>query len=261
MVFTEAELAELLKLKKLERTYDGIIKTSNNPDQVQRAKVELKSILDRIAEVDPNDVYADYIYEQERMQKRTDANPFASFEMLSRFKLERASANSSDTDINMMYSIIKAWESVFMTALFDKHVKLDYSLNSERDTHYAFLANVKRYQKTLIETMEDYQSATREDARLQLSEMKRRYSRQFLNEGAAYLRKIKAFWERINQDVKAHGSMCSNREDRIAFDLRFETESFLKGETVEMVIHKAVIFLNEAIKALRLPELPEKKEI
>jgi hypothetical protein len=147
-----------------------------------------------------------------------------------------------------------------MTALFDKLVKLDYSLNSERDTHYAFLANVKRYQKTLIETLEDYHSATREDAKLQLAEMRRRYSRQYMNEGAAYLRKLKSFWEGIDSDVKAHGTKCTNREDRLSFDSRFESESFLKGETVESVIHKAVIFLNEAIRVLRLPELPEKKD-
>ena len=258
MGLSPVQITELEKMKKLERTYDGIVKTSRNADQLQRAQIELKKIKDRISEIDPVGLYRET--ESVQSQKSTvSLNPFAEFEMLSRFQLQRASTHSSDADINMMFSIINAWESVFMTALFDKHVKLDYSLNSERDTHYAILANVKRYLKTLIETIEDHQTATREDAKLQLVEMKRRYSRQFLNEGAAYIRKIKTFWENIDMDVKGHGTKCTNREDRIVYDSRFETESFLKGETVETVIHKATVFLTEAIKVLRLPELPEKK--
>jgi hypothetical protein len=259
MAFTEAQLTEITKLKKLERTYEGIVKTSMSSDQVQRAKIELKKIKDRITELDPNDVYSQ-VESNSSSNSNSSANTFDKYQMLSRFPMQRASAHSSDADINLMYTILHAWETVFMTALFDKHVKLDYSLNSERDTHYSILANVKRYQKTLIETLEDYHMATREDAKLQLVEMKRRYSRQFLNEGAAYLRKVKAFWDNIDSDAKSHGTKCTNRDDRVSFDLRFETESFLKGETVETVIHKAVIFLSEAIQALRLPELPEKKE-
>ncbi|MDH4199386.1 MAG: hypothetical protein OEV66_03310 [Spirochaetia bacterium] len=261
MGLSQEQITEIGKLKKLERTYDGIIKTSTNGDQLQRAKIELKKIKDLMDSMDPNGIYSEIQAGENKRSSRVDENPFAQYEMLSRFTLERASSHSSDADINMMYSIVKSWDSVFMTALFDKHVKLDYSLNSERDTHYAILANVKRYQKTLIETVEDYQTATREDAKLQLSEMKRRYSRQFLNEGAAYLRKLKSFWENIDKDIKEHGTKCTNRDDKIAYDLRFESESFLKGETVETVVHKAVIFLNEAIKALRLPELPDKKEL
>jgi len=262
MAFTEAQLTEITKLKKLERTYEGIVKTSMSGEQVQRAKIELKKIKDRIIELDPNDVYSEVEASSagQRNISSSPSNSFENFTMLSRFPLQRASAHSSDSDINLMYTILHAWETVFMTALFDKHVKLDYSLNSERDTHYSILANVKRYQKTLIETLEDYHTATREDAKLQLGEMKRRYSRQFLNEGAAYLRKVKVFWEDIDADAKNHGTKCTNRDDRISFDLKFESESFLKGETVETVIHKAVIFLNEAIQALRLPELPVKKD-
>jgi len=258
MGLSQAQISEIEKLKKLERSYDGILKTSRSTDQIQRAQAELKKIKDRIQEIDPNNIFSEVQSTQPQKPTVSD-NPFDGCEMLSRFSFQRASAHSSDTDINMMFTILNAWESVFLTALFDKHVKLDYSMNAERDTHYAMLSNVKRYLKTLCETIEDYQGATREDAKLQLVEMKRRYSRQFLTEGAGYLRKIKAFWEHVNGDVKSHGAMCTNREDRIVFDTRFEAESFLKGETVETVIHKAVIFLNEAVKVLRLPELPDKK--
>jgi len=258
MGLSQAQIDELEKMKKLERTYEGIVKTSRSPDQVQRSQVELKKIKDRIRELDPGNLF-EGMRNAEDAKSPTTSNPFEGYSMLSRFKLQRASTHSNDADINMMFSIINAWETVFMTALFDKHVKLDYSLNNERDTHYAILSNVKRYLKTLSETIEDYQSAVREDAKLQLVEMKRRYARQFLNEGAVYLRKIKSFWEHIDADVQSHGTMCTNREDRVSFDPRFEAESFLKGETVETVIRKAVVFLNEAIKVLRLPELPDKK--
>jgi hypothetical protein len=258
MGLSQEQITELEKMKKLERTYDGILKTSRNADQVQRSQIELKKIKDRISEIDPNGIYIEG-QDNQNSKPVVSADPFEGYAMLSRFPLQRASTHSNDADINMMFSIINAWETVFMTALFDKHVKLDYSLNNERDTHYALLSNVKRYLKTLCETVEDYQSAIREDAKLQLVEMKRRYARQFLNEGAAYLRKIKTFWENIDIDVKSHGSMCTNREDRIVYDTRFEVESFLKGETVETVIHKASMFLGEAVKVLRLPELPGKK--
>ncbi|MDH4263421.1 MAG: hypothetical protein OEV78_10300 [Spirochaetia bacterium] len=258
MGLSQEQIIEIEKMKKLERTYDGIIKTSRNAEQLQRSQMELKKIKDRISQLDPNGIYIEPQINQSK-QSKTSSDPFEGYAMLSRFQLQRASTHSTDADINMMYTIINSWETVFMTALFDKHVKLDYSLNSERDTHYAILSNVKRYLKTLCETVEDFQMATREDAKLQLVEMKRRYSRQFLNEGAVYLRKIKSFWDNIDADVKSHGTMCTNREDRITYDTRFETESFLKGETVETVIHKAAAFLDEAIKVLRLPEFPDKK--
>jgi len=269
MSLSSQQMDELVKLKKLEKQYEGIIRTSINAGQQERAKVDLKKIKDRITEIDPRGLYGSIAGGEVTKPPAAStggssvggAYDISSFEMLSKFQMQSVSPHCTDKDINMMFTILEGWQKVFMTALFDKHVKLDYSLNSERDTHYIQIDNVKRFQKALAETIEDHYTATREDSKNQLFEMKRRYARQYLNEGASILRKLKAFWEDIDADAKNHGTKCTNIESKLIYDPRFEEESFLKGEAVSTVIHKAVIFLTDAIKALRLPELPDKKGI
>ena len=265
MSLSPGQSAELGKLKRLERQYEGIAKTSSNAEQKHRALVELKKIKDRIDELDPQGQF-----ESSGMgntarggasagASRPSATDLSQYKILSRFTVERASPHSTDYDVNLLYTILTAWESVFMTALFDKHTRLDYSLNAERDTHFALVGNIKRHLKSLVDTIEDHHQATRDDSKEQLFEMKRRYYRVYLNEGAAFLKKMKTFWEDIDQDVLARGTKCTNYNDRIHFD-QYETRSFLDGSTVGEVIHVSVVFLNEAIRALRLPVLTDKED-
>ena len=263
MSFSPSQSQELGKLKRLERQYEGIARTSSNAEQKHRALVELKKIKDRIDELDPQGEFESSgqggAARAGNSSSNTSVTDLSQYKVLSRFPVERASTHSSDYDINLLYTILTAWEKVFMTALFDKHTRLDYSLNSERDTHFALLGNLKRHHKSLTDTIEDHHMATRDDSKEQFFEMQRRYYRVYLNEGAAFLKKMKTFWEDINEDVLNRGTKCTNYNDRIRFD-QYEEKSFLEGKTIGEIIHIAVVFLNEAIKALRLPVLNDKDE-
>lgn len=259
MGLNEEQKNELVKLKKLERQFEGIIRTTQNPGQLQRSKAELKKIRDRIDTLDPNGEYDD-IYEASIKAKSSASSGMEKYSILSKIPPEKASPHSTNEDVNMMYTILHAWETIFMSALFDKHVKLDYSLTSERDTHYSYLANIKQYHRALVDTIEDQFNATREDSKMQLNEMKRRYARQYLHEGATYLRKLKEFWEDIDQDVANQGTKCTNWSDRVTVDKRFEEESFLTDKTVGEAIHMTALFLKESLEAMRLPAIPDKHE-
>ncbi|MES0490365.1 MAG: hypothetical protein ABUK01_10260 [Leptospirales bacterium] len=247
---------ELTKFKKLEKQYEGLIRTSRSAEQLQRSKVELKKIKERIEELDPHGLY-EAAPTLDDGKKSSNEPDFTKYTLLRKFPMTLICPSSTDKDVNLMYTILRAWEGVFMTALFDKHVKLDYSLNNERDTHYSILANCKRYEKMFAETQEDYNIATRDDAKSQLLEMRRRYARQYLNEGATFLRSVKNFWADINEDIGNHGTKCTNRTELIAYDPRFEEHSFLNSQSVATVVQKSVVFLGEGIDALRLPEIPK----
>lgn len=262
MSLSSGQSQELNKLKRLERQYEGIAKTSSNAEQKHRALVELKKIKERIDELDPQ---GEFESSGQAGAARTgsasqpSATDLSQYKVLSRFPVERASAHSTDYDINLLYTILTAWEKVFMTALFDKHTRLDYSLNSERDTHFALLGNIKRHSKSLTDTIEDHHMATRDDSKAQLFEMQRRYYRVYLNEGASFLKKMKTFWEDIDQDVLNRGTKCTNYNERMQFD-QYEEKSFLESKTIGEIIHIAVVFLHESVKALRLPVLNDKDE-
>ncbi len=259
MSLTSEQKDHLIKLKKLERQFEGIIKTTQNAEQLHRSKVELKKVKDLIDEIDPNGAYDD-IYESTIKPSATSSANLNKYTVLSKFPLQKASPHSTNADVNMMHTILDAWETVFMSALFDKHVKLDYSLTSERDTHYSHLANLKQYFRALVDTTEDHHNATREDSRLQLAEMKRRYSRQYLHEGANYLRKLKKFWEDIDRDVQNQGTKCTNWHEQMSVDDRFEEDSFLMKLSVANVIHQSAVFLSESLDALRLPAIPDQSD-
>ena len=249
---------ELTKLKKLEKQYEGLIRTSRSAEQLQRTKVDLRKIKERIEELDPHGLF-EAAPQIDSPKKSSNEPDFSKYALLKRFPMEKISPSSTDKDVNLMFTILRAWEGVFMTALFDKHVKLDYSLNNERDTYYALLSNCKRYERMFAETQEDYNTATRDDAKVQLLEMRRKYARQYLNEGAVFLRKLKDFWADIDEDIKGHGAKCTNRNELIDYDTRFEEHSFLNKQSVATVVQKSVVYLKEAIDVLRLPEIPKQE--
>src|SRR5688572_76097 len=53
MPLSEAQQTELLTLQKLYRQYEGIIRTSRNAEQQNKAKIELKKIRDKMDGIGP----------------------------------------------------------------------------------------------------------------------------------------------------------------------------------------------------------------
>ncbi|MDH5719032.1 MAG: hypothetical protein OEZ13_00270 [Spirochaetia bacterium] len=261
MSLTEEQKKEIIKLQNLAKQYEGIIRTSRNEVQLNRSKIDLKKIKDRIDELCPNGIPASLVERSSSHTEKVNINrTIEKYEILSRFTVEKISPHCEDDEINLLASIFNVWEIEFLPALGESHIKLDFSMSNERDSHYSGIESFKRQLKVLIETIEDYHSAVRDDVKLQLKDMKQRHTRAFLNEGALLIKKYRDFWKIINNDIRTGGNRCLNKNDIVEFNLRFEKPTFLQGLPIPQVINMTEKFLVEAIDALRLPEIPTAHE-
>ena len=255
MPLTEEEKLELQKLLKMDRQYAGIMRTSPNPEAKRRASIDLKKIRDRIDELCPDGVPETLTIPQVA-PKQTVAEKLQQYEVLSQFSIQKTSLNCDDKDVNMLAMVLRVWEDEFAPATGDNHLKLEFSLAQERDSHFAILENLKRNLKQLTNTIEDFALATREDFKAQLHDMKLRYTRHYLSEGIAFLKRIKAFWEKVDEDIQNGGQSCLNPEEIIEFNRHFESATFLEGYSSSKVVHTSVVFITEAIDSLNLPDIP-----
>ena len=261
MELTNEQKEEVIRLDKLRKQYEGLIKTSRNADQLHRSKIDLKKIYDRLQELCPDGVPASLSGggNLTGSSPRNVNDRLVDYEILSEFKVGRITPNCDDDEINLLGMIMKIWEEEFIPALLDSHTKLDFSFSSERDSHYSILENLKRQQKLLINSIEDYSAASREDLKAQLREMKQRHARHLMHESAVFLKKVIQFWKTVKDDIQHGGMGCTNKNEEILFDRKFETATYLNHRTVERAISMAVTFLTEALEVLNLPELPVKK--
>jgi hypothetical protein len=262
MALTEAQQNELLTLQKLSRQYEGIIRTSRNPEQLNRAKIELKKIRDRMEAIAPGGAAEKFLQNAVQPQppssrKKSIEDIGQTYPTLGKMPMHRISPNSDEFEINVLGSVLTAWENTFYPAL--TKIKLDFALSAERDSHFTILEGLKRQMKILCETIEDIPRAVREDSRAQLKEMRTRQQRQFLFDGGAFLKKLHEFWKAIYEDIQANGPKCFNKDDNIQIDTRLEASNFFQGKPVREAVRFTVMFLNEAIDALNLPDLPTGK--
>jgi len=262
MAYTPEEIEEIQKLQKLVKQYEGLIRISRNTEQLNRTKVELKKIKDRLEILCPNGVPDNLVIETTlagASSKRDPHEILKSKPTLSDFPFQKACKHCDDVDVNLLHTILNVWEEEFVPAMGDAHIQLEFSLANERDAHYSNLENIKRQLKILVDTTEDYTNASKEDMKVQLREMRQRYTRHYLQEGYNFLKKIREFWNKLSNDVQSGGTLCMNKDDMIHFNKKFETATYLNGLSAKDIIVKGFIFLCEAIEILNIPSLPTKK--
>lgn len=262
MSLTEAQQNELLTLQKLSRQYEGIIRTSRNPEQLNKAKIELKKIRDKMESIAPGGVAEKFLQGAPQPQasfgkKKTIEDIGQSYPSLGKMPMNRISPNSDELEINVLGSVLTAWENTFYPAL--GKIKLDFALSAERDSHFTVLEGLKRQMKILCETIEDIPRAVREDSKAQLKDMRTRQQRQFMFDGGGFLKKVHEFWKAIYEDIQANGPKCFNKDDHIQIDTRLEASNYFQGKSVRETARFTVMFLHEAIDALNLPDLPADK--
>ena len=250
MALTEDQKQEVLKLQKVLKQYEGILRTSRNPEQISRTKKEIKKIQDQIEMIAPGGLSEDIL-----ASSRSNLPPQPSYVVLKDFPIQRASPKSDDEDVNLLYTVLLAWENEFLPAQSDSHTKLDFSLGAERDSHYTILENCKRHLKSLVDTIESYHQTNREDLKAQLRDMKQRYTRHFLQEGYQFLKKMRDFWKKVEDDIRENGMRCLSKDETIVFDKRFEQATYFQGKKVREMVRITNIFLDEAIAALNIPEI------
>ncbi|MBL8034590.1 MAG: hypothetical protein JNJ69_12875 [Leptospiraceae bacterium] len=263
MSLSEAQKTELLTLQKLSRQYEGIIRTSRNADQQNKAKIELKKIRDKMEAIAPGGAADQFLQTAAASagpvygKKKSIEDIGASYPTLAKMPMARITPNSDELEINVLGSVLSAWEQTFYPAL--GKIKLDFALSAERDSHFTVLEGLKRQMKILIETIEDYFKAVREDSKTQLRDMRTRQQRQFMFDGGTFLKKIHEFWKAVYEDIQANGPKCFNKDDHIQVDSRLEASNFFQGKSVRETARFTVMFLHEAIEALNLPDLPVDK--
>jgi len=262
MPLSEAQQNELLTLQKLHRQYEGIVRTSRNAEQQNKAKIELKKIRDKMDAIAPAGSADKFLQANATPaatfgKKKSIEDIGTNYPTLGKMPMARITPNSDELEVNILGSVINAWENTFYPAL--GKVKLDFALSAERDTHFTILESLKRQMKILVETIEDYMRAVREDSKTQLRDMRTRQQRQFMFDGGAFLKKIHEFWKNTYEDIQANGPKCFNKDDMIHVDSRLEASNFFQGKSVRETARFTVMFLHEAIEALNLPDLPVEK--
>lgn len=261
MSLTDEQREEVLGLQRIAKQYEGIIRTSRNPDQVSRAKIELKKIRDKIDSIAPGELGAELAKvvaseSQGSRGKRTISDVIGSYPVLSRFPIQQVHVLCDDIEVNILGSVLQIWETSFTPAL--SKAKLEFSLSAEKDSHFTVLETLKRQLKILIDAFGDVQNAIREDAKAQMREMRQRLVRQYLNDGGSYLKKLRDFYKIISEDITAGGTRCFNKEDTILIDSKLESGNIFQGKKVRELLTTSFEFLSQAVQALNLPDLPGK---
>lgn len=255
MAISPEQKAELLKLQKLVRQYEGIIRTSRNSEQLTRTKRDLKKLYDQIELLSPGGI-PDELHEDTNIHKAPTLNEkINDTKTLKLFGVKKCSIHCDEDDINILSSTLQTWETEFSPALSEGHVRLEFSLSQERDSHYALVETSKRTLKTYTQILDDLSRATRDDVKMQLRDMKTRYMRTYLKDTYAIVKKLQDFWAVILRDAQIGGTLCMNPEDFIEFDRRLEKAEFLNNKSVKEAIEIAVSLLQEALNLVHIPEL------
>lgn len=255
---TDKLQSEYIKLIKLKKQYEGVLRTTRNPSQQQRVSKDVQSIEHQIdhlkKQVSPEEFES---WEEDSSSSPAAAKQnkaFEDYQNLSKVPMTSPGPGSDNKDVNMLYSVLVFFEEQFFPAISDNHIKLDFTLGQERDGFYNRLENCKRNLRNLQSTLEDMKLATREDQKSQLLDMKVRYSRYFMNEAATFFKALLNFWEPILEDIKEGGHRCMNPEDYVEINRKLEQPSLLDGVLVEKVIERLVVLIKELIDYLRLPD-------
>lgn len=240
---------EVEKLKKLLRMYEGILRTSRNPEQISRVRKEIANIKRRLDQIAPG-----WEKEEEKVKAPTSSfdEEISSSKILSRIERKKLSPSCDDEELNLGYTILVALEEEFFPALSGSKLKLDYARSVERDGFYPKIESLHRLFKTLGEIVEDYSKAIREDIKLQLKETKERQKRAALMELGELLRKLRDFVRFIRKDIEEGGNVCLNKEDVYSFE-RYEKGHFLNGKKIPDGLKDIEAFLEESLRALNLP--------
>lgn len=245
------------QLRKTIKQYEGIIRTSSNPETVSRLKKELGILNNELKNLVPEGYEFNEPEQTTSKRKKTIQEKINDFSMLSSFEYRPFVVGNDEEDIEILTFIMQYWQEEFMPALGESHVKLEFSLSSERDHHYMEVENISRELGIMKNSVEDYLKAIREDVKLQMRETKRKHSRYLLFEAAKFLKKQKEFWQKISEDIEFGGQTCLNPSDKIYFDSKFEKATYFEGYSVKEVINRAILYISEAIELLNLPELPD----
>ncbi len=261
---------------------EAIIRSSPNASQVDRIKKEMRKYSEKLAALvpgtDPGNIRPEEIRAKLKgnpgsgrqssssaaAQGSSGSQSFSSaktsstelgYSILDKYPIEKASPNSTDSEINRISTILRVLQREYFTALSDQHTKLDFSHSAEREALRNQLDNVMRHLKVLAETIEEYSLADKQDFREQLLKMKHRQSRVFMLDTNEFFKKLKVFMSKLTADVRSNGGIIVNKDEVIRFDKKYTDATALEGMRVAEAIKEMALYTEEAIQTLRMPDL------
>ncbi len=253
MPLTHEQIVEISRLQMMIRNLEKIRMESTDEFQTYRVTKDLEKYQRKIREISPDGV-PDNLYETVVNAKKLQENPEeVEYKLISRFPVMKISPHSNDREINQIGTIVNTLDIEYMPILGDTHIKFDFAHQSERDTLFKHLENLRRNMKVLTETIEEYAQTEKQEFREQLSRMKNKQSRIFISESYDFLKKVRDFLEKTNKEIRAGNSVIMNLVDPIHFNPRFEKASVLEGKTIPQALQEFEEFVREAISLINLP--------
>ena len=273
----DSQKAELAKLIKFIKNMESIVRTTPSEEQRARVQKELGKYRAKVTALvpgfDASRKSADQITQELKLAGGTAAagatdtaatsgggagsasGSGSPYKVLDRYEFGRASEHSNDPDINFLSGILQLIEKEYWPALTDSHCKLDFSNAAERDGVRLSLDNILRNLSVLVETVEEYATAEKQDFREQLLKMKNRQTRTFIYDANEALKKIRDFVRKLATDLEQGGGMVMNKDEIIRFNPRYEAATQLGGQTVQSAILEFRELIQEALEHLNLPQM------
>lgn len=237
------------------RNLETIKKESKDEFQTHRVSMDLDKYHEKIQEISPEGI-PDNIDATVAASKALKENKEdLKFKMIAQFPVMKISPNSNDREINQIGTLVNVIDAEFMPILGDAHIKFDFAHQSERDTLFKHLENLRRNMKVLVETIEEYAEADKQEFREQLGRMKNKQSRIFIAESYDFFKKVREFIEAITKDINAGNSVIMNLDVPLEFNPRFEKATLLEGKSIQEGLRDFLLFTRETMEAINLPNM------
>jgi len=262
-------------LKKLE----GVYKTTSNP--VQRERVfkeicEVKKILESIPEdgiisdkdseviINLEENFPNVSQEVSNSEenkseenKETTEQTTKKYETIADVKIKPLHPLCNNDDVNFLATMFNEFEDEYWGAISDYHLDLDYNHSNKRDTFFNKLENNKRLIKELIKIYEQMEHTTRQEFKAQLQSMANKQERTFIIEAVNYFYALRDFLILLVENYDSNGNIILNADDIIKFE-KLYGEKKLSGLKVIDAVKRTLLFLNEVLDFINLPNLYKK---
>ncbi|MCZ8237921.1 MAG: hypothetical protein O9346_04490 [Leptospiraceae bacterium] len=255
MPLSHEQIVEISRIQAIIRNLEKIKRESKDDFQTTRVSMDLDKYNKKMMEISPEGIPDNMESTVAKSKALKDNDPNIKHKMISQFPIMKITPNSHDREINQIGTLANVMDVEFMALLGDTHIKFDFSHQSERDTLFKHMENLRRNMKVLMETIEEFAAAEKQEFREQLGRMKNKQSRIFISEVFDVFKKTREFLEAVNKDLREGSSVIMNLDDPVKFNPRFEKASLLEGKTIPAALNDFLTFTKEAMDIINLPNM------
>ncbi|TGN19919.1 hypothetical protein [Leptospira idonii] len=253
MPLNQEQILELTKLQKMVRNLEKIERHAKNDTQKERVAFDIERYRRRMQEVSPEGIPDNLEQTMKNVKARAENPNNVKHKVISQYPVMKITPNANDGEINQIGTLVNIMDLEYIPILGDAHIKFDYSHATERDSVLKYMENLRRNMKILIETIEEYAAADKQEFREQLSRMKNKQSRIFIAESFETFSKFQEFLHSVNAEIKEGNNVIMNMEEPMKFNPRFEKATMLEGKSIMEALREFQQFVDEACDLIKLP--------